>query len=226
MTADFLRASLYKSLENLSLECIDIYFLHNPEMQLQRLKQDRFLERIKSIFALFEDMADKGKIRSYGIAVWNAFTNDESNSEHINLQSVHDSAFEVGGKNHRFKYIQLPFNIAKTESYRIKNQKMSDGNYYTLLEAANRLGIGVIGSCSLLQMNLFKKSFKAEVGYLLDGEMKLKSDIELALQFVRSTRGILSSLFSSKTPVHVEENLNIARINAASASKYNLLYRL
>ncbi|MDR1555385.1 MAG: aldo/keto reductase [Campylobacteraceae bacterium] len=226
MTTDFLRASLYKSLENLSLECIDIYFLHNPEMQLQRLKYENFLEQLKSIFAFFEDMIDEGKIKNYGIAVWNAFTYNESNSEHINLQSIYNAALEAGGKNHHFRYIQLPFNIAKTESYRVKNQKMADGNYYTLLEAANKLGIGVIGSCALFQMHLFKKSFKAEVGYLLDESMKLKNDVELALQFVRSTRGILTSLFSSKMPLHVENNLNITRVNATSISRYNLLYRL
>jgi aryl-alcohol dehydrogenase-like predicted oxidoreductase len=226
MTTDFLRASLDKSLENLSLECIDIYFLHNPEMQLQRLGHERFLEKLREIFALFEDMADKGKIKSYGVAVWNAFIYDESNVEHINLQSVYDAAVAAGGKNHRFKYIQSPFNIAKTQSRIVRNQKMADGNYYTLLNAADKLGIGVIGSSSLLQMQLFRKSFKAEVGCLLDEGMKLKSDVELALQFARSTRGILTSLFSSKTPSHVKSNLNIAHINAASVQKYNLLYRL
>ncbi|MDR0580298.1 MAG: aldo/keto reductase [Campylobacteraceae bacterium] len=226
MTTGFLKASLDKSLENLSLDCIDIYFLHNPEIQLQKLGTKRFLECLKDIFALFEDMADKGRIKSYGIAVWNAFIYDENNSEYINLQSVYDTALEAGGENHRFKYIQFPFNIAKTEGYRVRNQKMADGNYYTLLEAANKLGIGVIGSSSLLQMHLFRKSFKAEIGYLLDSDMRLKSDVELALQFVRSTRGILTSLFSSKMPSHVKNNLNIAHINAASKSKYNLLYRL
>ncbi|MDR2100561.1 MAG: aldo/keto reductase [Campylobacteraceae bacterium] len=226
MTPLFLEASLNKSLENLSLDCIDIYFLHNPEMQLQRFGAKRFLERLKEIFALFEEAANKGRIRSYGIASWNAFIHDESNEEHINLQNVYDAAREVGGENHRFRYIQSPFNIAKTQGYTVKNQKMADGKYYTLLEAANRLGIGVIGSCALLQMHLFKKSFKAEVGYLLDEKMSLKSDVELALQFVRSTRGILTSLFSSKTPVHVKNNLNIAHINAADKSRYNLLYRL
>ncbi|MDR2080697.1 MAG: aldo/keto reductase [Campylobacteraceae bacterium] len=226
MTTPFLKASLDKSLENLSLKCIDIYFLHNPEMQLQRLGTKKFLKQLKDIFALFEEAAFMGKIRNYGIAVWNAFTYDESNSEYINLQSVYDAAREAGGENHRFKYIQLPFNIAKTESYRVKNQKMADGNYCTLLEAANKLNVGVIGSSSLFQMHLFRKSFKAEVGYLLNEDMRLKSDIELALQFARSTRGILTSLFSSKTPLHVKSNLNIAHVNAANVSKYNLLYRL
>lgn len=226
MTPLFLKASLEKSLENLSLDCIDIYFLHNPEMQLQRLGSERFLKCLKEIFALFEEMADKGRIKSYGIAVCNAFIYDEDNSEHINLQSVYDTALETGGKNHHFKYIQFPFNIAKTEGYRVKNQKMTDGNYYTLLGAANKLGIGVIGSSSLFQMHLFRKSFKAEIGYLLDEDMRLKSDAELALQFVRSTRGILTSLFSSKIPLHVKNNLNIAHINAASKSRYNLLYKL
>ncbi|MDR3345929.1 MAG: aldo/keto reductase [Campylobacteraceae bacterium] len=226
MTPKFLKASLEKSLENLQIRCLDIYFLHNPETQLQKLGTKRFLKKIEEIFALFEALVAEGKMRSYGVAVWNAFTYDENNSEHINIESLCDIALKVGGEHHHFKYIQLPFNIAKTEGYRVKNQKMKDGCYYTLLDAARKLTLGVIGSSSLLAMNLFKSSFKPEVGYLLDKDMRLASDIELALQFVRSTKGIITSLFSSKASEHVRSNLNIANINAAPASRYDLLYRL
>ena len=53
-------------------------------------------------------------------------------------------------------------------------------------------------------MNLFKKSFNEKVGYLLDSKMILENDIQLALQFVRSTPGLISSLFASKVPVHIK----------------------
>ena len=83
-----------------------------------------------------------------------------------------------------------------------------------------------MSSSSLLQMHLFKKPFRAEVGYVLDKEMVLKSDVALALQFVRSTKGILTSLFSSKEPEHVTNNLSIAAIPATKNTSYNLLYHL
>lgn len=226
MTPSFLRYSCEQSLKNLRLECLDIYFLHNPETQLTKIGYSAFLEQLEEIFETFEALVSEGKIKSYGVAVWNAFTYDEENPEHINLEDVFDIARKVGGQNHHFKYIQLPFNIAKTNAYSVANQKMSDGNYYTPLQVAHKLGIGVIGSSSLLQMNLFKKPFKPEVGYILDSAMELENDVQLALQFVRSTRGIISSLFSTSKSEHVENGIKITTINAINSVKYNLLYSL
>ncbi len=226
ITPAFLKDSLDRSLSNLHVKCLDIYFLHNPETQLTKIGYTHFLKKLEEIFESFETMVNEGKIKAYGIAVWNAFTYEEGNSEYINLEEVYDVARKVGGVNHHFKYIQLPFNIAKTNAYTIANQKMSDGNYYTPLQVAHKLGLGVMSSSSLLQMHLFQKPFKPEVGYLLDSKMELQSDIQLALQFVRSTRGIVTSLFSSSKPEHVSSNLGIATINATNSTKYNLLYKV
>lgn len=226
MTTDFLRYSLQQSLKNLQLECLDIYFLHNPETQLTKIGKSAFFEKLEAVFKLFETLVSEHKIKSYGVAVWNALTYEEDNAEHINLEALFDVARKVGGQNHHFKYIQLPFNIAKTNAYSVANQKMSDGNYYTPLQVAHKLGLGVIGSSSLLQMHLFQKPFKPEVGYLLDSKMELQSDVQLALQFARSSRGFISSLFSSTKSEHVIENGKIASINAVSSAKYNLLFKV
>ncbi|MBP1679825.1 MAG: Aldo keto red family protein [Proteobacteria bacterium] len=226
MTPSFLNDSLKRSLVNLRVECLDIFFLHNPETQLHRLGYNHFLKKLEEIFASFEEMVRDGKIKAYGIAVWNAFTYEEGNSEYIRLEDVYDVACKIGGANHHFKYIQLPFNIAKTHAYSVPNQKMSDGNYYTPLQVAHKLGLGVMSSSSLLQMHLFQKPFKPEIGYLLDSKMELQSDIQLALQFVRSTRGIVTSLFSSSKSEHVSSNLGIASIPATKSAKYNLLYKV
>lgn len=226
MTPAFLKDSLDRSLANLHVECLDIYFLHNPETQLTKIGYTHFLKQLEEIFASFEERVSEGKIKAYGIAVWNAFTYEEGNSEYIRLEDVYDIACRVGGANHHFKYIQLPFNIAKTHAYSVPNQKMRDGNYYTPLQVAHKLGLGVMSSSSLLQMHLFQKPFKPEVGYLLDSKMELQSDIQLALQFVRSTRGIVTSLFSSSNSEHVSSNLSIAKVPATNSSKYNLLYKV
>jgi len=226
MSPSFLEDSLHRSLANLHVDTIDIYFLHNPETQLTKIGYEAFLKKLEGIFALFETKVHEGKMKAYGVAVWNAFTYEPSNPEHINIEDIYDVACRVGGSNHHFKYLQMPFNIAKTNAYSVTNQKMSDGNMYTPLQVAHKLGLGVMSSSSLLQMHLFKKPFKPEVGYLLDSEMVLKSDVDLALQFVRSTKGIVTSLFSSKEPEHVTCNLSIASIPAVKNAKYNLLYHL
>jgi aryl-alcohol dehydrogenase-like predicted oxidoreductase len=224
MTPDYLEWSCQKSLENLGVKTLDIYFLHNPEIQISKLGYKNWLKKIEIIFKRFEKMVTKGMIKSYGVAVWNGFI-DKSTNEHINLEDLVKIAIKVGGENHNFKYIQTPFNMAKTSIYTMPTQTVK-GEECTLLQAAHRLKIGVISSSSLLQMNLFKKSFNAEVGYLLDSKMVLENDIQLALQFVRSTPGLISSLFASKVPVHIKKNLEITKVPATSRAKYDLMYRV
>ncbi|MDT8339514.1 MAG: aldo/keto reductase [Sulfurimonas sp.] len=223
MTPDFLEYSCRRSLKNLGVEALDIYYLHNPEMQMIKLGEKEFYKQIEKIFKRFEKLADEGLFQSYGVAVWSGFTSERE--ELLSLERLVEIAKKVGGENHRFKYIQLPFNMGKTAAYTQMTQKVSN-EACTIIQAAYRLKIGVITSSSLLQMNLFKNSFKAETGVILDNTMTLKTDIQLALQFVRSTPGIISSLFGSKVPVHIKENSEIAKVKSVKREKYDLLYRL
>jgi aryl-alcohol dehydrogenase-like predicted oxidoreductase len=225
ITPDFLEWSCRRSLKNMNIESFDIFYLHNPEMQLQRLGRNGFLAEVEKIFTRFEKLADEGLFKSYGVATWNGFINPYGSTEHINLEDLVKIAVKVGGENHRFKYIQTPFNIAKSDIY-LKQTQTVNNEMTTLLQSAHRLNIGVITSSSLLQMNLFKRAFKPEIGFILDEKMKLNSDIQLALQYVRSTPTLISSLFASKVPVHIRENLQITELNAVKKSRYDLLYRL
>lgn len=223
MTPDFLEYSCKKSLDNLGVEQLDIYYLHNPEMQIIKLGKKEFYKQIEKVFKRFEKLANEGLFKNYGIAVWNGFTAETE--ELISLEKLVEIAIKVGGEKHKFKYVQLPFNMGKTSAYTSPTQ-IVDNEECTLIQAAHRLGVGIIGSSSLFQMNLFKKSFSAESGVILDDTMILSSDIQLALQFARSTPSIISSLFGSKVPVHIKENCEISKVKAVSKNKYDLLYRL
>ncbi|HHH18993.1 MAG TPA: aldo/keto reductase [Campylobacterales bacterium] len=223
MTPDFLEWSCRESLKRVGVERFDIYYLHNPEMQYLRLGEKGFYKAIEKAFERFERLADEGVFQYYGVATWNGFINKEMES--LDLERLVKIAQKVGGEKHRFQYIQTPFNMAKTDIYTMPTQRVK-GEACTLLQAAHRLGIGVLSSSSLLQMNLFHKSFSAETGAVLDSTMTLQSDIQLALQFVRSTPGIVSSLFASKVPVHIRHNCEISAIKSVPQSHYNLLYRL
>ena len=225
MSPDFLEESCRASLGRLGLKTLDIYYLHNPEMQLKRLGKKAFYEEIEKIFARFEMLRQEGLFHYYGVATWNAFLLDDTQDEHISLEKLVAIAQKAGGKEHGFKYIQAPFNLAKTHAYTLQSQEVKS-EACTLIQAASKLGIDMIGSSSLLQMNLFKKSFSPEVGFVLDKEMILKNDIQLALQFARSTRGVLSSLFASKVPVHIKENVEIGKIKATPQNLYDLLYKV
>lgn len=224
ITPDFLEWSLKRSLENVGVESFDIYYLHNPEMQLQRLGEKEFYKLIERVFKRFEKLADEGLLKYYGVAVWNGFIS-QRDDELLSLEKLVECAKKVGGENHRFKYIQFPFNMAKTAAYTEFTQKVK-GEECTILQAAYRLKIGVISSSSLLQRKLFQKPFSAEVGVVLDDTMTIKDDVGLALQFVRSTPSIVSSLFGSIVPRHIKENCEIAKVKAVPKAKYDLLYRL
>jgi len=225
MTPDFLEWSCKRSLENVGVKTFDIYYLHNPEMQLLKLGKKDFYKQIEKVFKRFEKMCDDGMIKTYGVATWNGFLNDIGSPEHLQLEKLVDCAIKAGGKNHRFRYIQFPFNMAKTTPY-TKNTQTVANQECTIIQAAYRLGVGVITSSSLLQMNLFHKSFSTTTGAILDDSMTLKSDIQLALQFVRSTPGIVSSIFGSKVPTHIKENCQISKIRSVLRAKYDLLYRM
>jgi aryl-alcohol dehydrogenase-like predicted oxidoreductase len=226
LTADFIEFSLERSLDNLGVDTIDIYYVHNPEMELGDITNKQLLKKLKSIFEMLEQKVKEGKINYYGLATWNGLLNQKDDTEYLSLQEIVDLAIEVGGENHHFKYLQAPFNLAKPLMISTANQMLHDKENYTLINAAKKLGLDVVGSSSLLQMNLFKRPFSAEVGYILDKGMKLESDIQLALQFSRSTPGLLSSLFGSTDPEHVEHNVAIATVPAVSKAAYDLLFRL
>jgi hypothetical protein len=116
-------------------------------------------------------------------------------------------AEEVGGKGHHFKYIQSPYNIAKTQARSYSNQKGPDGRYYTLMQAVHGYGLKMMGSSSLLQANIFKSRFDPKVGELL-GTSEL-NDLASALQFARMGH-VVSALFGTVDPQHVEDNLTLA----------------
>ena len=75
-------------------------------------------------------------------------------------------AREVGGEEHGFRFIQLPFNLAMPEATTLANETL-DGERMTVVEAAKRLGVTVVASASLLQGRI---------------------DPQAAIQFVRSAR--------------------------------------
>jgi aryl-alcohol dehydrogenase-like predicted oxidoreductase len=208
MNPKFLKWSLNNSLKNLNIECIDIFFLHNPEAQLGYVERKTVIERIKKAFEFFEEMVEKNKIKYYGIASWNAFLYEETHPEYLSLKEMVDIAKSITEKHH-FKYIQTPFNLAKPHMLNYVNQVFEDGKYYTLFQAAKSYGIYIINSSSLLQMNLFKSNFNKKIKKLTN-TLEL-SDIITALQFARSN-GSLTTLFGSVSPKHIKDNLMLSYI--------------
>ena len=220
MTPEYLRWSCEQSLKNLSLETIDIFFLHNPETQLGYVDKETFYSRIETAFKVFEELRKEGKIVSYGIASWNGFLYEEDHAEYLSLSKVVEMARSAGGDNHGFKYLQSPFNLAKHHAYSYNNQRCDDGLYYPLMHACAQYEITFLGSSPLLQKNLFKRPFSSKIGELMKTD-KL-SDVASALQFARSA-GAICSIFGAVNPEHVVDNAILGYVPCASVNAMNTL---
>ncbi len=197
--------ALQMSRRNLGLETIDAYYLHNPEQQLDVIDPPIFLKRMESAFALLEERAKENQIRCFGIATWNGLRVSQKNKNYISLEMFVQLARQVGGTHHHFRIIQLPYNLAMPEAFSFANQ-IVEGKPVTVLEASRRLGLSCICSGSLLQSRL-----SALPGSLAERIPDMDTAAQRALQFVRSTPGVMAALVGMKQKNHVKENMALAQ---------------
>lgn len=210
MTPAYLRHQLERSRQNLGLECVDIYYIHNPETQLQEVSRDRFRQGLREAFRALEDAVARGLIRMYGTATWNGFRQPPTARDYLSLSDLVSLARDVGGPDHHFRVIQLPHNLGMPEALTRANQQV-DGEWVSILEAAARLGILAMGSASILQGQM-ARNLPRLVGEALPG---LTTDAQRAIQFVRSTPGLGVALVGMQRVAHVEENLATATVAPA-----------
>lgn len=218
MTPRFLENQLGRSLKNLGMECVDIYYLHNPETQLSGIAKTEFLRRVREAFVFLESMAARGRIQYYGMATWNGFRQNASAGDAMQLAEIAGLAKEIAGEQHRFRFVQLPYNLAMTEALTLGNQTVGD-NTKTMMEAAGELGITLIGSASLLQGQVAQNlpAFVAEA-------LGLENDVERALQFARSSPGISTALVGMSRVAHVEANTQLVRVVPAGIEQFSKLF--
>ena len=204
MTTSYLSDQLDRSLKNLDLECIDLMYLHNGiEGQINDISKEQFLEKLKSVFELYEQKRDEGKIKFYGMATWECFRVKNDNPQYLSLEDIVNMAKNIGGDNHGFKFIQLPYNMSYDQALLQKNQTIQDKSV-SILESAVTLGIGVFTSVPFMQGRLLAPGVMPEFN-------DLKSSLR-ALQFIRSSPGVLAPLVGQKSSEHVSENLEIMKI--------------
>ncbi len=122
----YLEAEIERSRANLGLDALDVYYVHNPEQQLDAISREELFSRLGRVFELLEERCERGEIGMYGCATWNGF---------------------------RFKVVQLPVNLVFAEAVRAPTQSVN-GRPMTLLEAAAALGVSVVASAVLLQGKL------------------------------------------------------------------------
>jgi len=219
MTVPYLSDQLDRSLKNLNLECIDLMYLHNGiEGQIKDISKEQFLKNLESVFELYEQKRKEGKIKFYGMATWECFRVTSDNPQYLSLEEIVALAKKIGGDDHGFRFVQLPFNMYYDQALLTKNQTLSS-QPASFLESATKLGIGVFTSVPFMQGRLLQPGTMPEFGDMLPSLR--------ALQFIRSSPGVLSPLVGQKSLEHVSENLEILKVPSLSETEFlNLVKEL
>lgn len=216
----FLEDQLSKSLKNLGVETIDIYYIHNPETQLMDFSRTEFLNRLRAAFEWCEQKVKEGKIRMYGLATWNGFRLEPESPDYLSIEEINVVAREVGGASHHFKAVQLPLNLGMPEGWVLANQSFG-ANLVPFLNIAGRNQMIVAGSASLLQSRLAGPLPE----FLLKHFPGLEKNSQRALQFARSTPGMTTSLVGMKKKAHVAENIETAKVKPLTEEQLLLIFQ-
>jgi aryl-alcohol dehydrogenase-like predicted oxidoreductase len=219
MTPAYLQNQLDQSLRNMDLDCVDVYYVHNPESQLGSVSEAEFYSKLHAAFERLEQNVAQGKIKMYGVATWNGFRVSPNATGYHSLTRMLEVAREVGGESHGFRFVQLPFNLAMPEALVLRNQIVEDAEVSTL-EAASLLGVTVVSSASILQGRVthdLPETIREPLG-------SLATDALTAIQFVRSTPGMTTALVGMSSLEHVEENLQLLRVEPAHADDYRRVF--
>lgn len=198
----YLRHQLETSLGNLGVDAVDIYYLHNPEQQLDEVAPSVLADRLRRAFEQLEQAVAEGRIGVYGTATWNGYRIAPGRKGALSLEALVRLAREVAGATHHFKVIQLPLNLALPEALALATQEVA-GSRVSALEAARALGISVMASASLLHGRLSRRL----PGLAREALAGLETDAQRAIQFARSAGGVTTALVGMSRIEHVLENL-------------------
>ena len=218
MKPSYLADQIERSRRNLGLECIDVFYLHNPETQLPEVPAEKFHGRIRDAFAFLESAVAQGQIAYYGLATWTAFREQRGSESSLSIESMINIARAVGGDGHHFRFVQLPFNLAMPEAITNANQVIA-GKTMAMVQAARPLGLTLIASAALLQGQL-TRNLPAQV----QNVFQLRTDAECALQFVRSAPGIATALVGMSSSEHVAEDLALVNVEPVTRDQFLRLF--
>jgi aryl-alcohol dehydrogenase-like predicted oxidoreductase len=199
----------------MNIDCVDVYYIHNPESQLGTVSESEFNTRLRAAFERLEQNRQQGKLRMYGVATWNGFRVPAESREYHSLARMIELAQETGGEAHGFRFIQLPINLAMLEALTLRNQ-IVNGRELSVLDAAATMNVTVVSSASMLQGRVARglpETIRQPLG-------SLANDAQTAIQFVRSVPGVTTALVGMSSSEHVEENLQIAGIEPLGEAEF------
>jgi aryl-alcohol dehydrogenase-like predicted oxidoreductase len=218
----YVEDQLDRSLRNLDVDTIDLYYVHNPETQLDERPREAVYDQLEATFERLEGRVAAGDIRHYGVATWDAFRVPQSHEHFLDLGELisraRAAASEVGNTATHFRGIQVPFNVFMADAFTMASQDGPEGDQ-SVLWYAHEAGLNVFTSASLAQ------------GQVLDGipdavDEKLRGDTpaQRGVNFARSAPGVTSALVGTTSPEHVRENVAAGTYEPMGADAFDAVF--
>ncbi len=219
---DYVDDQVDRSLSNLDLDAIDLYYVHNPETQLESRSREAVYEQLEATFTRLEERVQAGDLRHYGVATWEAFRVPEGDDAYLSIAEIRSraeaAADAAGADESHLQAIQLPFNVGMADAFTVEAHE-SDGETKSALWAASDAGLNVFTSASILQGKL-AQGLPENVAAKLDGE----TAAQRAINFARSAPGVTTALVGMGSPEHVEENVAAGGYEPLGAEAFDAVF--
>lgn len=219
---DFIEEQLERSLENLGVETVDLYYVHNPETQLEERSPEEVYDRLEATFTRLEERVAAGDLRYYGVATWDAFRVHPEHANYLSLPEIasraRSAAKAAGNTATHLRAIQLPFNVHMADGFTAEAHEGAEGTE-SALWFAQKAGLNAFTSASIGQGQL-ASGLPGAVAKRLDGE----SAVQKAINFARSAPGVTSALVGMSSREHVRENLAACRSDPMGADAFDQVF--
>ncbi|RRJ30876.1 aldo/keto reductase [Halocatena pleomorpha] len=220
----FIDDQLDRSLDNLGVDTIDLYYVHNPETQLETTPREQVYDQLEETFTRLEERALAGHIRHYGVATWECFRVPQEHDSYLSLPEIveraRNAADRAGTDATHFRAIQLPFNVHMADAFTVEAHESSEG-LKSALRFAHDAGLNVFTSASIGQGELARSgAIPDAVAATLNGD----SPVQRAINFARSAPGVTSALVGMHTTDHVDENVAAGTFEPMGAQAFDATF--
>ena len=224
ITPGFIGWSLDRSLSNLGVDSVDLYYVHNPEAQLARFDRETVYDRLEDTFTRLEERAAAGDIGHYGVATWEAFRVPRDHDRYLSLPEVvsraRAAADRAGTTGTHFRAVQLPFNVHMADAFTLSVHESADGTQ-SALRFADEAGLDVFASAPILQGDLAEPGGMPAV---VETELTGDTPAQRAINFARSAPGVTAALVGTGSPEHVAENVGAGEHPPMGADAFDAVF--
>jgi aryl-alcohol dehydrogenase-like predicted oxidoreductase len=219
---EFIDDQLDRSLSNLGLETIDLYYVHNPETQLENRSSEAVYDQLETTFTRLEERVAAGDLRYYGVATWDAFRVHPEHASYLSLPEIASRARAAAKAAENtathLRAIQLPFNVHMADAFTVEAHEGAEGTE-SALWFAQKAGLNAFTSASIGQGQLVE-GIPEPVSERLEGD----SEVQKAINFARSAPGVTSALVGMSSEEHVQENLEACRFDPMGAEAFDSVF--